>query len=388
MKHTTIIFLLTLFMLNATSQNLILNGSFEKFYRCPNNFSEKRIKKFLPNWEMPTKGNPDYFNKCSKDMVGVPQNFMGNIHAFEGVGYVGFVLLDTPKNQKKEINYREYLQTRLGTTLQYNELYLVKFYYSVAAYSTYGINRLGIYFSHNKIEQKKGVLNYKPQVYIDTSAIYFNPGEWIQFCDTFRASGTENYITIGNFYPDSKTSFINNDISMYAQNIQHKINTNQIAYYYIDNISIEKIKREDFKTEYDFIQKFKPFSHYNSNELLKPATLETAYILDEVYYDTTKSNLSPVSLFQVNNLVKILTNNPQITVKLIGLLAENENDVKYSQQRTQQLLHILTSKGIASSRVSTSIKNIKVVPRSQRLYQSGKPVSISANLVALMFNAN
>ncbi|HRX32391.1 MAG TPA: hypothetical protein P5349_10935, partial [Tenuifilaceae bacterium] len=139
MKHTTIIFLLTLFMLNATSQNLILNGSFEKFYRCPNNFSEKRIKKFLPNWEMPTKGNPDYFNKCSKDMVGVPQNFMGNIHAFEGVGYVGFVLLDTPKNQKKEINYREYLQTHLGTTLQRNELYLVKFYYSVAAYSTYDI---------------------------------------------------------------------------------------------------------------------------------------------------------------------------------------------------------------------------------------------------------
>lgn len=370
------------------AQNLVLNGSFEKYYKCPNNFSEKQVEKFLPNWSMPTKGTPDYFNKCSKDMVGVPQNFIGNIHAFEGVAYVGLVLMDTPKGVKKEINYREYLQTRFSVSLQRDQLYVVKFYYSLAAYSTYGINRLGVYFSQKKISQPKGVFNFKPQLFIDTSAIYCTPGEWIQFCDTFRAYGGENFLTIGNFYKDSKTKYIPNDISMYQQVLQDKIKTNQVAYYYIDNVSVEKIDKKDYKSDFDFIQKFRPLSHYEIVDLLKPAGEEILYILDEVYFDLSSSESSPVSFYQLNNLYEILNNNPCIGIKIIGLLNSNENNDNAAKLRIDALLKVLSEQGIGSDRLTVKTESVKIFPKQLKIYIHGKQTDLFTNLIAVKFIMN
>lgn len=391
-KKISFYFLVSILVLRVAdglfAQTLVLNGSFEKFYKCPNNFTETKTTKFLPNWEMPTKGTPDYFNICSKEMVGVPQNFMGNIHAFEGVGYIGLVLMDTPKDVRKEINYREYIQTRFAVSLQRDELYLIKFYYSVAAYSTYGINRLGIYFSHTKITQKKGVFNFKPQINIDTSAIYCNPGEWIQFCDTFRAYGDENFMTIGNFYKDSKTKYIINDISMYPNTIQEKVNTNQVAYYYIDNVSVEKIDKKDFKNDYDFIQKFRPFSHYNNQDLLDSVGSEISYLLDDVYFNTIDNNLPPVSFFQIDNLANLLIENPEINITLIGLLQNLEKETRGATLRTNVFLKLLIDRGISANRIITKTENIKIFPRTIKFYIQGKSTELNSNLIAIMISKN
>lgn len=368
---------------NLQAQNLVRNGSFEKYYKCPNNYTEGKIKKFLPSWEVPTKGSPDYFNKCSKEMVGVPQNFIGNIHAFEGVGYAGLVLLDTPEGVRKEINYREYLQAQLAIPLQKNQLYVVKFYYSVAAYSKYGINRLGIHFSLNKINKKKGVINVKPQMQIDTMAIYCNPGEWIQFSDTFRARGVEKFMTIGNFYPDSKTKYIPNNISGYSDVLQQKINTNQVAYYYLDNLSIEKIDDKNYKPDYNFSQNFLPLSKFNIANLNKPLGIEFAYLLDEVYFDSSEKNFSPVSFYQIGNLVNYLKANPNIKVSIIGLKRNTEESNAASLKRANALKDVLESNNITDQ-----INNVRTEPivGIVKIYETsiiGIPTTLESNLIAI-----
>lgn len=368
---------------NLPAQNLVQNGSFEEYYKCPGNYTEKKVKKFLPFWNMPSKGTPDFFNTCSREMVGIPQNFMGNIHAFEGIAYVGLVILDSPLDVKKEINYREYIQTRIGTTLQRDSLYLIKFYYSVAAYSTFAVNRLGAYLSHGKVTPKKGVLNYKPQVYIDTSALYCTPGEWTQFCDTFRAHGGENYLTIGNFYKDSKTAFVKNDVSMSSIDLQRKIKINQVAYYYIDNISIQKVDRDTLVNEFGFIQKFRPLSRYKQNRIIEQTGDETIYLLDETYYNASGGTIPPVSFYQLNDIVDLLKENPSVSVTLTGLLSENENSTGPSMERAQLLSNRLTELGIEPERIKTNTLNVKVIPKSITLYQNGQQVELQANLVAI-----
>lgn len=364
-------------------QNLVVNGSFEKFYSCPDNYTVEYSKRFLPGWEMPTRGTPDYFNRCSKEMIGVPQNFMGSIFPAEGNGFIGLVLLDTPvlndeidyrgyvhsgplmpvtitnanipkpqtKQKVKPINYREYVQTQLKSPLQPNQLYRITFRYALAQHSTFVSNRLGVAFTQQPVRQKNGVLPIKPNVFIDTVVLYSTPGIWVEFSDTFRTRGGELFMTIGNFYEDARCSFIHNDISSLNISLQRTILENQVAYYYIDDVRVEPVS----KPEKLFLSpRFIPFSLLKRSEYLKIDTLGARYaILDEVYFDIGKPDTNPRSLCQLDGLVKFLTNNPGIGVELNGFMHEVEIDTLGSMSRTHSFKYFLCSQGIDGARITT-----------------------------------
>jgi hypothetical protein len=59
---------------NGYSQNLIENPDFEIYDVCPNKFTTKFRKTIVPFWESPSSGTLDYFNACSDEMLGVPEN--------------------------------------------------------------------------------------------------------------------------------------------------------------------------------------------------------------------------------------------------------------------------------------------------------------------------
>jgi len=378
-----LLFILLIPLNHSIGQNLVKNGDFEEFFFCPDNYTENNSKTFIPSWTMPTKGTPDYFNICSKRTVGVPNNFMGNIHAFDGVGYIGLVLLDTPNDVRKEINYREYVQTELIIPLQRNQLYLIKFYYAIADYSTFCINKLGIYLSPNKISERKGVLNFKPQIYFDTTAVYFKPSEWIEFADTFRAYGGETFLTLGNFFADSQTSYIYNDISSCTKTQQQAVLKNQIAYYYIDNFSVVKINENERISEFGFLQKFIPFSHYPLKILNRQIGIEQAYILDEVYFDVSINNTKPFSFFQTDSIVSYLKNNSEMNINLLGLWYINENDSTNAYSRAKLYSDQLVSKGIDPQRISFKTENIKPIPKQIKLFNSGIEKILNANVIAI-----
>lgn len=397
-------------------QNLVLNAGFEGYYVCPDNYTTEYSKRFIKDWVMPTKGTPDYFNRCSKEMVGVPQNFMGSIFPAEGNGFIGLVLLDTPevhdeidyrdyihsgplapvtitnanikkpdtKRKVKPINYREYVQTQLKLPLQPNQLYLISFKYALAQYSTFVANRLGVAFTEKPFTQKDGVLPLNPHAFIDTAVLYSTPGIWVEFADTFRTRGGELYMTIGNFYTDKQTQYFPNDISSLNTTLQRAILTNQVAYYYIDDVKVEPITAERVA---NLSPRFLPFSRLIKDQLLRIDTLNRYFaLLDEVYFDIGQPVSKPHSICQLEWLVKFLEKNGNLGIELNGLIHGVELDSIGAQSRVNALHEYLESSGISHSRLRSKVLgDYKPIAPMYRFYREGLPCVYYSSLVAVRF---
>jgi len=229
------------------AQNLVPNPSFEQYTKCPKDYNIKYRKEFVQGWYMATGGTPDYFNSCTRFQVGVPQNFMGSCYAKDGNAYTGIIVLLTPATDSvsKPTDYREYIETGLTEPLIKDQWYKVTFYFSIASYSTFAINRLGAYFSEKEISKRRytRILNYKPQISMDSIKIITEKQAWFEVTDTFRACGKEKYMTIGNFYDDRRTTYKTLDAAGISKIQQSRIARDKIAYYYIDLVSVEKVNR-------------------------------------------------------------------------------------------------------------------------------------------------
>ena len=77
MKNIFII-LAIIFCGKLNSQNLIPNSDFETFNHCNLDVQIGTlfvgIKKLIPEWYVPTKGSPDYYNNCSNNSAFRPPN--------------------------------------------------------------------------------------------------------------------------------------------------------------------------------------------------------------------------------------------------------------------------------------------------------------------------
>ncbi len=223
----------------TVAQNLVENGSFEKFYKCPEmpRSIDKNVK-LVPAWTWASiDGTTDYFNACSKaGSVGVPNNLMGRSPAMEGDGYVGFIL-KTHAEKKKD--YREYLQTKLLKKLEKDKLYCVSFYYKLATCSRFSIDRLGIYFGENESKAPTNrTLKFPGQLENPKGNFLDNTDKWIPFYHIYRATGKEQFMVIGNFHPDTETSE--------QPNVQTgKCDSRKdYAYYYIDSVQVMQLQWE------------------------------------------------------------------------------------------------------------------------------------------------
>jgi hypothetical protein len=248
----TAVLFLSFFYINSfivKSQNLVPNPSFEIYDFCPDDMTMTSVHKLLPDWYLPTRGTSDYFNECAKFQVGVPQNFIGNLYAFDGKAYTGIVLLEKPpiddSVKEKMVNYREYLQAELIEPLEQNKKYCVTLNYAIANYSTYAINSLGICLTKNQIKSRASikVLAYNPIVIVPADTVFTEKNYWYTLTDTIIAKGGEKYLTIGNFYDDTKTIYKTLDISELSPVLRIRISENKIASYYIDMISVQLIEK-------------------------------------------------------------------------------------------------------------------------------------------------
>lgn len=398
----------------ALAQNLVRNGSFEEFYFCPDGFTTNYQKRFLPGWIMPTKGTPDYFNRCSKESVGVPQNFMGSIFPADGDGFIGIVLLDTPKakdeidysryfhaqpvspvnitnlkkpkllpQKAKSVNYREYVQTTLRTPLQRNMLYRVGFRFAVAQHSTYLINRLGVLFTNEPVKAKKGVLDYTPQIALDTSVFYFEQGYWYEIADTFRANGGELFLTIGNFYDDSRTDFIPNDISGLNTDMQRKVLVNQVAYVYLDDIRVEPVTPNTVKS--DIRPKFYRFSLLSFHEVDRLAADSAFMLLDEVYFDIGNPDMECRSFMQLRTLARYLIEreNTLKELRILGMWHQFEAEPDAARERADFIARRLIDFGVSPDIINVKSLDLKANSSEFEFYDRGIKRILYSSLIAL-----
>ena len=225
-------FLLMLFGMTCTAQNLVPNGSFEQYTSCPNDFREIDSALY---WINPSivgtppggtpPGSPDYFNACGSSNVSVPLNFLGDQFAFDGFAYAGIFIRYVTGLQ----NFREYIETPFSSTLIAGECYHFSCYCSLADDMKYTTDNLGVYFSDTVIENITNhyPLPFNPQI-SNAPGNFFDTLNWTLVEGDYMAIGGENYIVIGNFNNDSTTDTL----------ALHGSGQGNGSYLYIDSVSL------------------------------------------------------------------------------------------------------------------------------------------------------
>lgn len=320
------------------SQNLIKNPSFEDFRNCPEklgNFNDD-----VQFWSAPTAGSTDYFNGCSTAM-GTPENFKGSQPADFGVGYAGLYFY-APSD------YREYLQAELKQTLQRGKKYKISFYVSRAERSDFAIKEFGVLFSKNKLKipirkelskmhlykERENKYNYME---IGNSNFYSDTQDWILVQSQFKAKGTENFISIGNFKSNART-----------RSSKTKRNAKQGAYYYVDMVLLESAESVDFGEKPVVI---------SVNSELKDFTLEKPHIFENVLFSFDESELLEVTKIEIQRLFEYVNTNKTLHISITGHTDSIGSEIynhNLSQKRAETVANYLKYLGLSQERISWS----------------------------------
>ena len=216
-----------MFIIHGTcgAQNLVPNGSFEDYSECPS--WQGQIDSCL-NWTTPsTQGTPDYYNQCaSSTLVQVPFNAFGYQTAQSGNAYAGlFLWLDGNSPR------REYIECPLTTTLTAGATYNFEMYVNLGNWSRQTTDAFGVYFSDTLVD---GVLNNAPLSFFpqinNVVGNTLDSLNWILISANYTATGSENYLIIGNFKDDISTSL----------SVVNPGGTNA-SYMLVDNVSLHDI---------------------------------------------------------------------------------------------------------------------------------------------------
>jgi hypothetical protein len=191
----------------------------------------------------------DYCNQCSV-VANVPYAGAGFQYAKSGVGFAGVYTLNN-----YGFNYREYIQTELTTILSSNAYYKISFYCSSMGTLTYSTNNIGLNFSAIPIETtgNGNVLSLTADILKFGNPVISDSLNWVEIMGIYRAAGTEQFITIGNFRDDLNTEILNMGNNNY-----------QGAYYYIDDVLVEEITQP-------FWQYHDTTIYYGDSVLIGPA---------------------------------------------------------------------------------------------------------------------
>lgn len=240
-KAFVISFFICIYSSFFSQNNLIIDGGFENYTSCPNSAG---LIFYNTYWFQPTQGSPDLFNKCditSNLNYGVPFNGFGIQKSHNGNGYCGLGLKETVKIS----DYKEYITTKLKSTLVNNHRYKFSCFYSLADSSKLAINKISVLFSNDSLSAYKninGTIPLLPQLNLKcNNCFYTDTANWIELEGEYVAVGFENYLTIGCF-----DSIINQEFNIIKSNFTQYDSIASYSYYYFDDVSLVDLIDDDF----------------------------------------------------------------------------------------------------------------------------------------------
>lgn len=188
----------------AQIANYVQNGGFEECGVClpfpvlesakywtsfdTSSYNYIRVSELPPSYQVPNSGFAWQWPKS-------------------GASYIISSLYSRQPNDSQ--SSRIYPRNFLKGNLQAGKTYCVKFYYSIANVSTYGVDGLGAYFGDQSMDTitqgNKQVTYLTPQVQNPTGNILKDTLNWNLITGTFTANGTEKNLVLGNFKSDLAT---------------------------------------------------------------------------------------------------------------------------------------------------------------------------------------
>ena len=378
----TLILLLCLVLnLNAQDENnLVLNPSFESI--------DGKLKKLTQinianDWDSPTALKADLFSSSISGDIAVPKNIYGKEFAKNGQNYAG--ILGYSYNNKKP---RTYLQSKLVKPLASGLEYCVIVHVSLADLSKYAIDNIGIHFSDEQITlDKKGdiIFNNKAELSSilsnEKSKIYKARYKWETICGIYQADGKERYITIGNFFNNKDTKY-----EKLAKLDSFTGTQLAEAYYYVDDIEV-KLLEDPNSCNCNDAPKNKRESVIYHLEVDVDESLPMSVKLKKnaIYFDVETYYLDPMFDNNLNYVIKILKDNPDLKLQLNGHIdnlekeaikddPENKELINLGNYRSKSVKDFLMKNGISSERLSA-----QDVGSDQPASRGSSPFSLAKN---------
>ena len=249
--------------------NLVRNPGFESTNTCllegfwgldTTWFNDPALYRSAPFWISANRESPDYCNACQSDGIfySVPLNAQGFQYAKEGQAYMGICAYHVSLPFAPFGEFREYVQTRLTSSLEPGAIYRGRFFVSPSYEVNGKFNVVAIDGMAMAITRKPPVNKSTPILVNPTSksAIILEPqvvnrgvfprdtGAWQEICGIFKAQGAEEWLTLGNFYTRQNSDTL---IFRPAPNPSSESAGIFRAYYFIDDVSLVKVSEPIFQ---------------------------------------------------------------------------------------------------------------------------------------------
>lgn len=214
----SVIFILSSAILSA--QNIVPNPSFQLYDTCPDAAGEVHYCKY---WNVANNSTPDYFTTCTANSyISIPSNFAGYQNAPNA--YVGVETYDEGGD------WREYVTTSIPA-LTIGATYKVSLKLSFGDKCEYKTVPPQIFFHINaSINNTPSHIAHDPQIDFSDLGV-FDDTDWVVISRNFVPDSAYTHIVIGSFKTDAFSSITVHDPAAPAYNI---------AYYYLDSVSVEK----------------------------------------------------------------------------------------------------------------------------------------------------
>ena len=156
-------------------------------------------------------------------------------------------------------------------------------------------------------------------------------GKWMKVSGQFFAKYEAEFIVIGNFSDDFNTLSVAPREDCY-----------NYAYYYVDDVLVKKIppfmpvpiKADDL-----------------SKQKLEPGK---PILLKNIYFEFDKDELMPRSFVELNKLLKILRDNPKLSIEIVGhtdALGDDDYNFDLSRRRAESVVKFLTDNKTSKTRL-------------------------------------
>lgn len=208
--------------------NLVFNGDFEIYDTCPDNLGQVER---CSGWWQPTEATSDYFNACSTTLgIAVPYTVSIYQEAKNGQAYCGFIGYSKVfPSEGEPYLWVEYIESKLEEPLKKDQIYLVSMSLNLSNDSKVSNKNIGLHFSQTPLVSNN-TLPFTNSPHVSSKEYIVDTINWIEIKQYYVANGSENYITIGSFYPNNETDTLS---------LGHSPTPDfDVAYYAVDDVSI------------------------------------------------------------------------------------------------------------------------------------------------------
>jgi len=329
--------------------NLVPNGSFEQ--------TEKKVKSgeaeisLAAPWVSPSLENQaDIYASGNKKGYGIPTNKKGYMDVDAGMNYAGIRIFSY-----RDKLPRTFIQVKLTKALIAGKKYCIKYDVVLSKTSKYASNNIGLYVSVKKPKEKDiETYSIKPQIRNSRNKVYEDQHAWQTVCGVFTATGSERYVTIGNF--------VSSDDMVTKRDFMKKRKLKEFpqlqieeAYYYIDDVSVINLEEIDVcacDADDDGGNQMKVvYSSSTSDGMEMDAAEQIA--LKQIFF--AKNSKTPSSASTVREVIDLMKENPSLKIEIVGHMDKVEhkdNLDDLSADRARAIYDYLIKNGIDAGRLS------------------------------------